>query len=147
MPTAARLVGAVFYAILGYMLAESYRLLLPPGTSIGMVSQGSAAIGLLCGWFIAGGLAGRGYARSPGMGIRTALTIVFWALLLFSTYQMIINSTRGRYDGSPMEAITGALALFMENGALMLSQQFAILLLGGGALGGVLTEIAKRNLR
>jgi hypothetical protein len=147
MPTAARLVGAVFFAILGYLLAESYRLLLPPGTDMGMVNLGSAAIGLICGWFIAGGLAGRGYARSPGAGIRTALTIIFWALLLFSTYEMIIRSTRGRYNGSPMEAVTGALELFIEFGALMISQHFLILLFVGGALGGILTEIAKRNLR
>ena len=147
MPTTAKVVAAIFYAILGYMLAESYRLLLPPNTDMGIVNISSAGIGVLAGWLVAGNLAGRGYSRAPGLGIRTSLTIVFWALVFFSTYEMIIRSTRGRYSGSPMEAITGAFDLVIEYGAKMADQQFLILLFAGGAIGGIITEIAKRNWR
>lgn len=147
MPTTAKVVAAIFYAVLGYMLAESYRLLLPPNTNMGYANLGSAAIGVLSGWLVAGNLAGRGFARAPGMGIRTSLTIVFWALVFFSTYEMIIRSTRGRYSGSPMAALTGAFDLVIEYGTKMADQRFLILLFAGGAIGGILTEIVKRTWR
>ncbi len=145
MPTAAKMVAALCFAVLGFVLAERYKPLMPPGTQFGQVSLICAAIGLLCGWFVMGSLAGKGYGKSLGLGIRTAITTVCWALLGFSIYTMVLESMKGRYGSSPMEALTGAIALILDYGKIMLEQNFLLTMLIGGLLGGILTEFASRR--
>jgi hypothetical protein len=147
MPTAGKLVAAVFFAILGFLMAEAYKHVMPPETQFGKFSLITAAIGLLCGWLIVGSLTGRGYGRAWGLGIRTAITIVAWATLGFSLYEMILRSMKGRYGGSPMEALTGAVKLILEYGQKMADQQFLLTLFIGGIIGGLATEWASRRWR
>jgi hypothetical protein len=144
MPTAAKLVAAILFAGLGYLMAEAYKPVLPPTTPFGQMSAISAAVGLFCGWLVMGALAGRGYYNSWGLGVRTAITTVFWATLGFALYEMILRSMKLRYDG-PMEALTAWMSLVLEYGTLMLDQRFLLTVFIGGVIGGIVTEFASRR--
>jgi hypothetical protein len=144
MLTAAKLVGALLFAGLGFLMAEAYKPTQPPETQFASFSILCALIGLLCGWLVMGSLVGRGYGRAWGFGVRTAVTTVFWALLGFSLYEMILRSMKLRYDG-PMEALTAAIALMLEYGGAMLDQRFIATVLIGGIVGGLVTEWASRR--
>lgn len=144
MPTAAKLIAAIGFAILGYLAAELVKPHMPAGTQFGIFSFVCAAIGLLCGWLVMGGLVGEGWVRASGYGIRVSATLVFWAILLFSIYEMVRRATKLRYDG-PMEAIVAVFGIGLEYGRVLLSPDVLGALLIGGALIGIVSEWATRR--
>lgn len=114
--------------------------LLPEGTQVGMLLPLNSFIGFLCGWLVMGRLVGRGYYASAGVGVRTSCTVLFFALLLWSCYEMVLLSTRLRYDG-PMEALTDMMSMIVDYTLLLGSDpQGPIILLVGGILSGFLAE-------
>jgi hypothetical protein len=84
MPTAARAVAAVAFAGVAFLGAEVYKPGLTPDTQWGQFSPICAAIGLVCGWMISGARRKPGWLAAGATGMRTSVTVVFWALLLFS---------------------------------------------------------------
>lgn len=145
MPTAAKLTALVLFAVLGFALAEIFKTAVPERTEFGILSPVSALIGGLCGWIVMGSLAGRGLSAAWGYGVRTAVTAVGFALLGWSLYEMIVRSTKGRYGGSPMEALMGAVSLMLENGAKMLTPEFIGTVILGGAVAGIAVELSSRR--
>ena len=144
MPTAAKFVGAICFAIFGYVTALAVIPVLPEGFQIGRMREVSAFIGLLNGWFIMGRLTGKGYRAGIGSGVRTAITIVIWALIVFAIYEMVLRSTKLRYDG-PMEAVTAAFGLMLDYGKLMLTKEIIATIVIAGGIGGAITEWAGRR--
>ena len=144
MPTAAKIVGAISFAIFGYFAALAVIPVLPEGTQIGRMREISAFIGLLNGWFVMGRLTGKGYRAGIGSGIRTAITVVIWALLVFAIYEMVLRSTKLRYDG-PMEAVTAAFGLMLEYGKLLLTKEIIATILIVGGICGAITEWAGKR--
>jgi hypothetical protein len=140
MPTAAKFVAAICFAIFGAVAAEVVKPALPEGTQFGYFVPICAIIGLLNGWIVMGVLAGHGYRDAMGSGVRTAIQIVVWGLLVFSIYEMILRSMNvNRYDG-PMEAITAAFGLMLDYGKLLLKPAILGTFLVGGLIGGAITE-------
>ena len=146
MPTAAKLFSAAAFAIAAYLAAEVYKLGDPERTVWGAFSIICAVIGMLCGWLVMGGLAGRGYRAAIGYGLRTMVTVVFWILLAFSTYMMILRSMSKVYDG-PMEALVGIFDLMIENAAPMASSLMIGTLFASGIVAGIIVEWAGRRWR
>ncbi len=146
MPTAAKLVAAVAFAVIAWLAAELCKPAMPEGTQFGYFTQICAVIGLLCGWFVMGSLVGRGMGSAMGYGVRTSVTIAAWALLGFCGYEMILRSMKMRYDG-PMEAVLAVFDLMIERGQLMLTPEVLGTLLVGGLVGGVMAEWAGRQWR
>lgn len=144
MPTAAKLVAAVMFAAVGFLAAQAYVPSLPEGTQIGFLREICAMLGLVIGWFVMGRLVGKGYVEAVGFGIRTSVTVLFWAVLGFSIYEMILRSTKMMYDG-PMEALLGVFDLVIYYGKMMGSPEFIGTLLIGGVLGGIAAEWAGRR--
>jgi len=144
MPTAAKLVAAVLFAAIGLMAAMAYVPQLPEGSQIGRLREVCAGIGLSCGWFVMGRLVGKGYGAAMGFGVRTSVTVAVWALLFFSIYEMVVQSTRMRYDG-PMEAVVATFGILLDYGRLMLAPEVIGVLLIGGLVGGMLTEAVGRR--
>ena len=144
MPTASKIVGAICFAIFGYLAAVSVIPVLPEGTKIGRMREVSAFIGLLNGWFIMGRLTGSGFRAGIGSGMRTAITIVIWALIVFAIYEMVLRSTKLRYDG-PMEAVTAAFGLMLDYGRMMLTKEIIGTVLVVGGIAGAITEWAGRR--
>lgn len=146
MPTAAKLVAAFAFAAVAFFAAEMFKVAMPEGNAFGRFSYICAGLGVLCGWFVMGKLAGGGYRAAMGYGVRTSVTITFWALLLFSGYEMIIRSTKLRYDG-PMEALTAVVDLMLERGRWMATPEVLGTLFVGGILAGLLVEWAGKQWR
>lgn len=144
MPTAAKLVAAVFFAVLSWIVAKLYAQGLPQGTQTGQLGNVAALVGVICGWRVSGSLVGRGYGEAAGNGLRTAVTIGFWVLLIFSIYDMIVLSTKMRYDG-PMEALLGTFVILLDYAKLLLKPAVLGTGLIGGMVGGIVTEIASKR--
>lgn len=144
MPTASRLVAALSFAATAYLAATLYTPALPEGTQATWFPATSAIIGALCGWFVGGPLAGKGYRAAFGLGIRTGVTMVFWVAFAFSLRGMILKSLKKRYDG-PTEAVLDIPAQMADYAALMLSVEVLGTLVVGSILAGMLTEWAARR--
>ncbi len=148
MPTMSRLIAAVYFAGLGYFIAVAFRGVMPEGTQFGQFNLLCLAIGMITGWRVMGRIVGKGYGRAPGSGVRTSITFVAWALLVCSIILMVRKAFGKRYGDSPLAAIVDVFALALQNGVRMFDPQVPEILgliLIGGALGGLLSEWAKRK--
>ena len=144
MPTASKIVAAICFAIFGAIAAQTVKTVMPEGTQFGYFVPISALIGLLNGWFVMGRLTKRGYRDAMGSGVRTAVTILVWALLVFSIYEMVVLSTKGRYDG-PMEAVTASFGIMLNYGKELLAPVVIGTFLIGGLIAGAVSEWAGRR--
>ncbi|MBP9185031.1 MAG: TrgA family protein [Fuscovulum sp.] len=146
MPTAAKLVAAVCFALVGWLAANAHIPALGESATFGLFREITALIGVIVGWGTMGRLVGQGYGEAVGSGLRTAVTLAFFALLGFSTYQMVQESTKMVYDG-PMDAVLGIFEFMMDNGRKMLTPGVLGILGIGGAVAGLLSEWASRRWR
>lgn len=146
MPTTAKLVAAAWFAAIGWLAANAHVPALGPEAQVGLFREICAGIGFLCGWLVMGRLVGGGLIEALGNGLRTSVTLAFFALLLFAIIEMVGESMKMRYDG-PMGAVLGVFQLMLEQAQLMLTVGVLGVLVLGGCLGGVITEGAHRKWR
>lgn len=144
MPTAAKLAAALAFAILGWLAANAYVPQMPEDTSVGYLREIVAALGWVIGWFTLGPALGRGYVDALSLGLRTSILLVFWALVGFSTYAMIMRSTRMLYNDAG-EALLDIPIQMLQYGKLMGDATFLGILILGGILGGWAAEFAARR--
>ena len=144
MPTAAKLIAAVVFAIVALLAAVTFVPHMPEGHQIGLFRELTAVIGFIVGWLVMGGLVGKGYGEAAGSGLRTSVTVVFFTLLGFSIYLMVKKSYKMAYDG-PMEAVLGVFQIMLEYGQMMLVPDVLGVLAVGGVLGGIIAEWAGRR--
>jgi hypothetical protein len=144
MPTAAKLVSAVVFAALAYLVADLYVPGMPGSPAVGYLRPGCGLIGMLCGWMVMGRLVGKGMVAAAGSGFRTSATLLLWCLLSFSVYEMIKNSTKKIYDG-PLEAMLAIFDIMAKYGKLALTPEVLGTLAVGGMLGGLLAEWVSRR--
>lgn len=144
MPTAAKLIAAVVFAMLGFVAAATFVPHMPEGSQIGLFRELTAVIGFIIGWFVMGGLVGSGYGEAAGSGLRTSVTITFFTLLFFSIYLMVKQSFKMVYDG-PMDAVLGVFEFMLKYGQMMLVPDVLAVLALGGILGGLVAEWAGRR--
>lgn len=149
MPTAPKLVAAACFAALGFFAAAAFVR--------GLIARDQAAlvvaymvpvmtlIGMVCGWRIMGQLSGRGWAAAIGTGLRTAVTVMFWALLVFSAQRMMEKAFQRLYGDSPMEAVVDIFALLLDYVMQLNDPEVLAALALGGVLGGLATEMAGRR--
>lgn len=145
MPTAAKIVAAVCFAFFGAIAATAVKGVMPEGTPLGYFIEISALIGLLNGWFVMGQLVGHGYRDAMGSGVRTAITIVIWALIVFSIYKMIKQSMHVNTYNGPMEAVTAAFGIMLEYGRPLLTPSVLGTFLVGGVMAGAVAEWARQR--
>lgn len=145
MPTTARLVAAILFAMIGWFTADLVKPLLPEGMAVGRFSPVSAAFGLAVGWVFCGKRLEAGATGGFGIGLTSSVLLTFWVLLTFSGYQMLEISMRSnRYDG-PVEALIGMSGIFVENLWMIATPPIIGTLAVGGLLAGWITEkIARR---
>ncbi len=144
MPTAARLVAAVFFAALGWFASDLVKPLLPEGTQTGWFNETMAIVGWISGWTMAGAKAGDGLRSALGYGLTTSALLVFWGVLIFSSYEMLDLSLKSRFDG-PMQAIKAMIGIAIDYLKLISTPEIIGTLVIGGLFGGWLAEwTAKR---
>ncbi|MEO8243830.1 MAG: TrgA family protein [bacterium] len=143
MPTAAKLVAAVAFALVGWLTARAYIPQLPEGTNTGFFPEITAALGFAIGWLTLGPNVGRGYVEALSYGLRTSIFLVFWALLGFSIYYMVLRSTKMIYHNAG-EAVLDVPLLMLQYGKLLAASEVIMTLVIGGILGGWVAEFARR---
>ncbi|MFT4714834.1 MAG: hypothetical protein ACI861_002376 [Paracoccaceae bacterium] len=146
LPTSGKLVAGICFAALGYVSASTYALNLPEAWRISWFLETSAALGFLVGWLVMGRLVGVSLRSAAGRGLTTAIWLLFWTLLSFSIHEMLMRSLDKRYL-MPMDAVGGAVEIWIFLAKLTLNAEFLSTLLIGGLISGVLAELANRFWR
>ncbi|WP_309666899.1 TrgA family protein [Tabrizicola sp.] len=144
MPTAAKLVAAVVFAIVGWIAANAHVPALGEAVNVGAFRELVGLLGMLIGWRVMGPAVGHGYQAALGSGIKTAVVLAFLALLIFSTREMVLTSMKMRYDG-PVDAVLAIFQLMLEHAQKMLTFNVIIVLVVGGLVGGVISERASKR--
>ncbi len=146
MPTAARLVAAVLLAILGWILSEIARPLMPEGTAFGWFNHVNAFIGLCVGWSVIGTRVGRGFVSSINNGVTGTAVLILWCLFAHSCYEMFRLAMRNRYDG-PMEALTSIFLIASEFGIMIATPLFFAVAVAGALVTGIAADAAGKRWR
>jgi hypothetical protein len=144
MPTAAKLTAGILWGALAWYVSNLMAPLFPEGTNLGWFAEFNAAIGVLCGWNVAGSRAKTTWSEAVGYGITATVALVFWCLFLHSLNEMIAYALRKLYDG-PVEALIGVFAIMLDHTNLLLNPQVMATLIGGGILSGFVTEWVGRR--
>lgn len=144
LPTAAKLVSALGFGLLGWLAAAVLQQGLPEGMLVGIVPEGAAVAGLVCGWHILGPSVGRGYGAAIGTGLRTGVIVVVLVLLGLAIWEMLEAAVRRQYPG-PFEALMGMVDLTLRYGAFLGYGPFLGVMAAGSALIGVMAEVAGRR--
>ncbi len=144
MPTAAKLVAALYFGALAWFTSHLVIPLLPEGTPTAFFPEGNFLIGFVSGWTVMGPRAGFGLRNAIGGGLTTVATMVFWALLIHSIMSMIKLSLV-KYYKDPFEAVVGVFEIALEYGMLIVEPSVIVVLFLGGIFGGWLAELAARR--
>lgn len=143
MPTAGKMVAAVFFAGVAWVAAHLYAAEVPDGRPAGLLREIAAMIGLICGWLIMGSFLNkpRGRIEAMGTGMRTALTLTVFTLLGYAIWDMLMRAIDGRYK-EPMQAVLDIFARAIALGRPILSPEVLGTLLLGGLAGGAVSHWA-----
>jgi cation transport ATPase len=146
MPDAARLVSALFLALIAFIVSGQIMPLMPEGTDFGYFTWINVALGLICGWVVMGKRAGRGVTAAINNGVTGVVSLVFWALFVQGAYEMFRLAMRNRYGG-PFEALAAIFTIAVEYGLILLAPSILFTLLIGGVLAGFAADYAKKKWR
>jgi hypothetical protein len=144
MPTGAKLMAALAFAVVGLVIASYYVPLMPEAAAVGPFREFSAAIGAIVGWRVMGPSVGKGYLEAAASGMKTVVVLVFFALLALGIYEMLQESVKMRYDG-PMDAIVDVFARMAERAPPLITFNVLVAMVLGGIIGGMLAENASRR--
>lgn len=146
MPTAARLVAGILLAILGWVLSDIVRPLMPEGTAFGWFNYVNAFIGLCVGWSVIGSRVGRGFVASINNGVTGTAVLILWCLFVHSCYEMFRLAMRNRYDG-PMEALMSIFLIGSEFGIMIATPTFFGVAVVGALVVGIAADAAGKRWR
>jgi hypothetical protein len=146
MPNAARLIAAIGLTLVAFIASGMIMALVPDRTAFGYFTVVNMIIGVLCGWFVMGKRAGRGTTSAINNGFTGMVSLVFWALFVQGTYEMIRLAMRNRYDNA-FEALVAIFEIMAKFGTILLDVPLIIFLVAGGVLTGIATEYASRRWR
>jgi hypothetical protein len=146
MPTGAKAMAALSFAVVGWVTANVYVPNMPEATRVGYMREMTAVLGAFIGWRVMGNSVGKGYLRAVGAGWKTVIVLVISALLLFGLYEMLNLSVKMRYDG-PIEAILDVFQRMLDRSPPLASVPVLTAMVVGGAVAGMLTENANRRWR
>lgn len=144
MPTAAKLVAAILFALLAWIASELAKPLFPEGSDLGRFSEWNALIGAVIGWFAAGGRARTTWANAVAYGITAAALTLGSALLIYSFLRMLRQSSRRVYEG-PIEALLDVVRIMLGNLKFVADPVVLVTLILGGVVCGLVTEWVGRN--
>ena len=139
MPTAAKLIGAVLFAALAWFVSIRIIETMPEPGGTELLAPLNAVVGAVMGWRVMGRRAGDGFVAAIGYGLTTVFAITFWCLLLWSAYEMVERSVRGRYNG-PGDALVGMGDLMIGYSAMIVTPSVVGAIVFGSLVCGLITE-------
>lgn len=144
MPTAAKAVAALSLGATGFALSSVVKAQMTDITNWGWFTAVNMAIGAFCGWIMIGRRVGRGTSFIVSAGLSASVMMVIWALFIQSGNEALRLALRRRYDGM-FEFIAGLLEHMVDWGLALMTVEFWVVMLLGGIISGVLSEIANRH--
>ncbi|UWQ16897.1 TrgA family protein [Jannaschia sp. M317] len=153
MPTPAKLVCAVLFAVLGWWTGETIvREVLPEGVVVGRFREWIALGGLIVGWKYIGRVCsgemnkGTTMTRAVTAGIGGAFVLMLLGLVLHSFSVMIIESLDSKYtEVGP--AAAAWMEYLWEDAQLIVNPIVLGTFFGGAAVVGLIGGIVGRTLR
>lgn len=139
--TAARVVGAIMLAVLGWFVSDLIRPLMPESTIFGWFNYVNLGLGWIVGWSMLGPKAGNGMMAALGNGVTVAFAMGFLGLFTQAVNEMLRLSTRKMYAG-PMKAIEDLFRIMAEFGQVLLHPTVIGPLIIGAVVIAVLVEMA-----
>ncbi|MFC3086224.1 TrgA family protein [Tabrizicola soli] len=146
MPTGAKAMSAVAFAVVGWLVANAYVQNMPVAEAVGRVREIAALIGAIVGWRVMGPSVGKGYLESAAAGLKTVIVLVFFSLLVVGIYEMLQESMKMRYEG-PLDAIVDIFGRMLERAPTLATGGVIGAMVLGGVIGGILAENANRRWR
>lgn len=146
MPTAAKAAGAVFFAIVGWMIANAYIPGMVDPSGAGSMREYNAAVGAIVGWAVMGNSVGHKYIDAVGYGWKTVIVLAMVSLFTFGLSEMLHQSTRMTYD-DPIEAITDIFLRMYKRGQEGMTFRVLVTMILGGGVAGFWTEFVSRRWR
>ncbi|WP_135503127.1 TrgA family protein [Roseovarius aestuariivivens] len=144
MPTTGKGVAALLMAVLAWYASEMFRPLMPEGTNFGWFNEVNVALGLLSGWIVIGSRLGRGLSDGISAGLTGVAAMVFWAVFLQSSNEMLRLALERRYDG-PVEGLVAVFEIAFDFVMKMAHVPLIALLVGGGIVIGIISEFVARR--
>jgi len=144
MPTAAKLVAAIFFGFLGWFCGDLVVPLLPEGMSTGMLNETLAVIGVIAGNSMSGKRAGEGVRAGFGYGLTSAALIAFWGVFVFAGHRMLKMSLDKRFSG-PIDALQNMVEIGLGYAQMIAVPSILFTLVIGGLFGGWVTEWVARR--
>lgn len=146
MPTAAKLVAGILWALLAWFASNLIKPYFPEGMDLGLFAEVNAAWGFLLGWVMAGPRAGMGWNAAISYGLTTTVFLVISGVFLHSFVEMVRLSLRRLYEG-PVEGLVAVFGLMVEYFGIMAQTEVLVTLLVGGIFAGLVTEWSGRRWR
>jgi len=144
MPTAARLMGAICLAVVGFVMSRMVMPLMPESTDFGYLIPVNIGLGLLVGWVTMGPRVGRGTTAAINNGLTGVFVLMLWGITVQAINEMVRLAMRNRYD-NVFEALTAAFQIGAEFAWMICTAPIGIALLICALVSGLLTEaVGKR---
>lgn len=144
MFTAGKLIGAIYFAGLAFLLSSMLIPMLPEQLTGGLFTEVNVAAGVIAGWMVMGPRAKGDLRKALGAGLTTSIAMFMLALLTHSGVTMVELALRKRYENG-VEAVIGVLEeawkYFVEVG----TTEIIATTLVGGMIGGLFARAAAKN--
>lgn len=146
MPTGSKLVAAICLAILGAVVSEMVKPLMPESMNFGYFTWVSALLGAIVGWVHLGKRAGGSTTDAINNGITGVVVLIVFALFVFGSYEMVNQALRHSYT-KPLQAVRAILEIGMDYGQYLVNVPIILTLIVGAVVSGLCTEFAYRRWR
>jgi hypothetical protein len=146
MPDGAKLMAAVLLGALGFILSDMIKALMDEDINFGYFSYVNVLLGVVVGWSLVGRRAGRGVTFAINNGFTGVIAMVMLGLFVQGSNEMLRLAMRNRYD-SAFEAIISIVEHMMEYALVMSTVPIAVVVVLGGIIAGLCTEVAWHRWR
>jgi hypothetical protein len=144
MPTAARLMAAICLAVVGLVISEMVKPLMPESTDFGYFVPLNIVLGACVGWIVMGKRVGRGTTAAINNGLTGVFVLMLWGIGIQAANEMVRLAMRNRYDG-PLEAIVDTFKIGAEFAMIIATVPIGVTLVIAAVISGLLTEYAGKK--
>lgn len=146
MPTAAKLISGLFFAVFGYLLANWLSQILPQQFHWADLRITMAVIGFLLGWINVGARAATSFRMAMSAAVTISVLLLGLTVFVSSFAIMIERGLAQRYRGLSA-GLEDMLDVMAESVVAVLRGDVAVVILVAGAIGGVIAGLLARITR